>query len=102
MNALDKELIRHYAPAYISAGLIVAASLFQIRQTHEQRKQNREAHALRIQELQLVLIEQTEKHAAWRAAQPNVEDIIAKAREEVGSLDDLRRKMEDPNHVFEL
>lgn len=102
MNPYDKDLIARFAPAYVIAGAYAVYSVFQIRKINQQRENSRIEHEARMEETEKAARERMEQHMAWRASQPNIDDIMEAARKEVGSVDDIRQKMDDPNHIWEL
>lgn len=102
MTSEEKDLLVRVAPAYIFAAAYSAYSFVLIRNLNRQRKQSNAEHQTKMAEKKVAGRERIERFYAWRAAQPNIEEIMAKAEQEVGSVEDVRRKMADPNHVWEL
>lgn len=103
MTSEEKDLLLRVAPAYIFAAAYSVYAFFQIRNINRQREQANAAHEAKMADMKVAANERIERFHAWRATQPKtVEDFIEKAKQEVGSVEDLRRKMADPNHVFEL
>ena len=103
MNPYDRELLVRVAPTYIIAAVVGVATFIQLREIKRQAKRNRAEHALRMEEMEKVASERMERFRAWRAAQPKIaEEYIKKAKEEIGSPDDIRRKINDPNYTWGL
>lgn len=98
----DKDLLARVAPAYICAGIALVASIVQIRSLNRQRKATAAEHEIRMANLMETGKQSRVRYEAWRATQPNnVDEYIAAARKET-PLDEVRRKMEDPNHIWVL
>lgn len=102
MTREEKELLIRVGPAYICAAAYGVYCFIQIRNINRQRKQSAAEHAVRLADMQVAADERIRHFNAWRAAQPTVDEIMAKAEKEVGSVTDIRRKMNDPNHIWNL
>lgn len=102
MTSEEKDLLLRIAPTYITAAVFSVYSFIQIRAINRQRKQADAEHKAKMADMKVAGNERIERFYAWREAQPNIEEIIEKAKREVGSIEDVRRKMADPNHIWTL
>lgn len=102
LTPFEKELLVRVAPAYISATAIGVYCFIQIRNLNRQRKQSAAEHEVRLADMKVAAEERIKHFNVWRAAQPTVEEVLEKAKKEVGTVTDIRRKMNDPEHIWNL